>query len=178
VLGAQIATSSDGFHWTNQVSGVQGLLSSVTFGGDTFVVVGEPELILSSADGINWTQRPATVEALGSVTYGKDSVVAVGGYYTAVPIAAALQSGGQPQMCLQALGWAGPFSAPYFTLMLWAEGPFRLQYSPVLTEASWTDLFTAEHPVERTAGSRWFQSLRCGPPPLTFPLAALCALCP
>src|SRR5205823_14698533 len=76
----------------------------VAFGGDSFVAVGEPRLILSSTDAINWTQHATRVDGLQGVTYGNGSFVAVGGYYTDHPRGVAVQSGGRPQMCLETLG--------------------------------------------------------------------------
>ncbi len=125
--GSSIATSSDGVQWTNQSSGVQSGLSGVAFGGDSFVAVGEPRLILSSTDAINWTQHATRVDGLQGVTYGNGSFVAVGAYYTDHPRGVAVQSGGRPQMCLETLGlWSGVES----WLPSLAERGARSQLSP------------------------------------------------
>jgi hypothetical protein len=145
--GSSIATSSDGVQWTNQSSGVQSGLSGVAFGGDSFAAVGEPQLILSSTDAINWTQHATRVDGFQGITYGKGSFVAVGGYYTDHPRGVAVQSGGRPQMCLKALGF-GPAWNPGFQLLLTAEHgrSYRLQSSPVLPAVSWTDIEAIDLP--------------------------------
>jgi hypothetical protein len=136
-----IATSSDGVQWTSQLSGVQGQLHAVAFGADSFVAAGEPHLLLSSTNAINWKQHAASVDAFLGVTHGNGSFVAVGGFYTALPRGVAVQSGGRPQLCLQSIGF-GPSWSPGFWLLLTAEGDraYRLQSSPQLPAISWTDV--------------------------------------
>ena len=140
-VGSSIATSSDGIMWTNQSPGVPSGLHAVAFGADSFVAVGEPQLILSSSDAVHWTQHPTSVDGLRGVTHGKGSFVAVGGYYTDHPRGVAVQSGGRPQACLQALGF-GPSWDPGFRLLLTAEHDrtYRLQSSALLPAASWIDV--------------------------------------
>jgi len=55
-------------------------LHDVAFGNGRFVAVGQPTLVATSTDGIDWTQRQlAGFEYLKSVTYGNGRFVAVGG---------------------------------------------------------------------------------------------------
>ncbi len=147
-VGSSIATSSDGIKWTNQSSGVSGGLSAAAFGADRFVAASDGGSLLSSTDGISWRQHSTSVDALGAVTYGNGSFVAVGGYYSNHPRGVAVQSGGRPQMCLQALGF-GPMWDPGFRLLLTAEHgrSYRLQSSPVLPAVSWTDVDSVALPL-------------------------------
>jgi len=140
-VGSSIATSSDGVHWTNQSLGLLGQVLAVAFGANSFVAVGEPELILSSTDAINWAQHPTSVESLASVTYGNSDFVAVGGYYVGDPIGVAVQSGGRPQVVLHALGFS-PSGDPGFRLLLCAERgrTYRLQAAPLFPAGLWTDV--------------------------------------
>jgi hypothetical protein len=101
--GSAIATSADGVRWTNQTVEVNGRLNGVAFGDDSFVAIGEPQLILSSTDAIHWIQHATPVDSLQGITYGQGSFVAVGGYATDHPRGVAVQSGGGPQICLEAL---------------------------------------------------------------------------
>jgi hypothetical protein len=55
------------------------ILTSVAYGNDTFVVVGDNGIILTSPDGETWTQRTSgTSSTLLGVCYGNDTFVAVG----------------------------------------------------------------------------------------------------
>jgi hypothetical protein len=55
-------------------------LYCVTYGNGTFVVVGSGGTILTSSDGVTWTQRTSgTSNRLYGVTYGNGTFVAVGG---------------------------------------------------------------------------------------------------
>jgi len=138
-----IATSPDGVQWTSQLSGVTGTLHAVSFAADAFVAAGEPRLLLSSTNAINWRQHPATTDALLGVTYGNNSFVAGGGYYTDVPRAAAVVSGSSTQAVLQAVGFVSS-PKPGFQVLLTAERghTYRLQVSPSLPAASWTDVLS------------------------------------
>ncbi|HRZ35468.1 MAG TPA: hypothetical protein P5534_03800 [Candidatus Paceibacterota bacterium] len=146
-VGSSIATSSDGVEWTNHSVGPLGRLAAVTFGGESFAAVGEPQLILSSTDAVHWTQHPTRVDGLHGVTHGNGSFVAIGGYYTDHPRGVAVQSGGRPQVCLQALG-LGPSWEPGVRLLLTAEHghTYRLQSSPQLPTASWIDVSSISLP--------------------------------
>ncbi|MBI2924480.1 MAG: hypothetical protein HYY24_02115 [Verrucomicrobia bacterium] len=137
-VGSAIATSSDGVEWTKREAGLPGGLSAVTFGAEQFVAVGDGGLLLSSTDGVEWRQHTTSVDGFLGVTYGNGSFIAVGGFYTALPRGVAVQSGGRPQVCLEALGF-GPVWAPGFRVVLTAEGgAYRLQSSPLLPAISWT----------------------------------------
>ncbi len=68
--------------WTERISGtdVFDWLSEVTYGNNTFVAVGWHGAILTSPDGVTWTERTSgTTESLKGVTYGNNTFVAVGG---------------------------------------------------------------------------------------------------
>jgi hypothetical protein len=55
-------------------------LNAVTYGNGMFVAVGNSGIIVTSPDGINWTQQANTSEtSLLAVAYGNGSYVAVGG---------------------------------------------------------------------------------------------------
>ena len=70
--------SGAGTTWTVRVPGFSGL-DGVAYGNDTFVAVGEDGAILTSPDGVNWTQRTSgTSNRLRGVTYGNGLFVAVG----------------------------------------------------------------------------------------------------
>ncbi len=54
-------------------------LSDVTYGNGTFVVVGLGGAILTSPDGMRWTQRASSMfKLLSGVAYGNGTFVAVG----------------------------------------------------------------------------------------------------
>jgi len=88
-----ILTSLDSKTWTAQTSGNAHYLNGVAYGNGTFVVVGGTEfdpsngawhggsgIILSSTDGISWTQRTSAVARfVYGVAYGNNKFVAVGG---------------------------------------------------------------------------------------------------
>jgi hypothetical protein len=61
-------------------------LNSITFGNNTFVAVGNTGTILSSHDGLTWTEEnfmdSGTIEDLNGVAYGNDVFVAVGNHGT------------------------------------------------------------------------------------------------
>jgi hypothetical protein len=69
--------SGAGTTWTLRSTGKQ--LNGVAYGNNTFVVVGENGIILTSSDGMSWTVRNSGANApLYSVTYGNGLFVAVG----------------------------------------------------------------------------------------------------
>jgi hypothetical protein len=70
--------SGVGTTWTSRTS--QGnLLNGVAYGNGTFVAVGRNGTILTSPDGVGWTQRTSgTSNHLNGVTYGNGLFVAVG----------------------------------------------------------------------------------------------------
>ena len=70
-----------GTTWTSRNSGTP--LYAVTYGNNTFVAVGAYGTILTSTDGVSWTQRTSpTSNHLRAVTYGNNTFVAVGDYGT------------------------------------------------------------------------------------------------
>ena len=141
-LGDGFGVSPDGICWRRE-SRVCGSSSGTTTQLTVFVAVGLS--LATSFDGVAWANQSAGVSSgLRAGVVGADSVVAVGevgGYYTDHPRGAAAQSGGRPQACLQALGF-GPVWDPGFRLLLTAEQgrSYRLQSSPQLPAASWTDV--------------------------------------
>jgi hypothetical protein len=71
--------SGVGTTWTLRMMGFRALYC-VTYGNGTFVVVGSGGTILTSSDGVTWTQRTSgTSNRLYGVTYGNGTFVAVGG---------------------------------------------------------------------------------------------------
>lgn len=67
--------------WTNLTTSTpsQGWLKSVTWTGSQLVAVGELGAILTSPDGVQWSdQSSETLAGLRSVTWGRDRLVAVG----------------------------------------------------------------------------------------------------
>jgi hypothetical protein len=78
-------TSTDnGISWT-QKTGITGNFSSVTYGNNTFVAVGQEDFntgitpVMTSTDnGISWTLETGIIGNFNSVTYGNNTFVAVG----------------------------------------------------------------------------------------------------
>jgi hypothetical protein len=70
-----------GTTWTSRTS--QGYsLNGVAYGNGRFVAVGNGGTILTSPDGVSWTQRTSgTIYPLYGVAYGNGTFVAVGGYF-------------------------------------------------------------------------------------------------
>ena len=74
-----VVASPDGITWT-RVATPSGNWSSVIYANGKFVAVGNPNIAMTSSDGITWAS--AALVQTGdwkSVTYGKDKFVAVGG---------------------------------------------------------------------------------------------------
>ena len=70
-----VMTSSNGTAWTPQQSGATSYLNSIAYGNNTFVALAET--IVTSSDGVTWTQIPGYYD-LSSVAYGNNTFVAVG----------------------------------------------------------------------------------------------------
>ncbi len=80
--GSCFADPLDNWHWRNPLP--QGNdLYAVVYGNGTFVAVSVDGTILTSPDGVTWTQRDSGVTRapLYGVTYGNNTFVAVGQYY-------------------------------------------------------------------------------------------------
>jgi hypothetical protein len=76
-----VLSSTDGMHWTSQISGLWGYLYSVTWGSNRFVIVGLLFTIGTSSDGVVWTEAPISDTVcyiLYAVNYGGNQFVAVG----------------------------------------------------------------------------------------------------
>lgn len=76
-VGSQILTSVDGIQWSQYL--VEGpSLSSVIWGQDRFVAVGDNGAVMTSPDGMNWTaQEPLSSGSLSGLTWGNGLYVAV-----------------------------------------------------------------------------------------------------
>ncbi len=81
---------SKGTSWTSRTSAADNTWNSVTYANDLFVAVGDQSTgtsnVMTSPDGINWTNRTSPISAWKSVTYGNGLFVAVG------PISAGTQN--------------------------------------------------------------------------------------
>lgn len=79
-IGA-VYTSSDGWNWQEQTSGVRGsILRQIAFGGGRFVAVGTAGVVIYSDDGTNWQRAVHPIFASwAGVAYGAGRFVAVGG---------------------------------------------------------------------------------------------------
>lgn len=85
-----VAESTDGVTWTDVLANPRGQLHDITYGGGTWVAVGQrwlndgnrKALVLSSTDGLNWTERETQVVGswFNGVAYGNNRFVAVGHY--------------------------------------------------------------------------------------------------
>jgi len=96
-LNGLILTSSDGITWTqrtNPVAGGTAGLNCVAFGNGTFVacgsrggvvVVGEPQgVVLTSPNGITWTQQQNLANQLTRVAFGNGTFVALSGVINSI----------------------------------------------------------------------------------------------
>lgn len=84
-VGAKILTSPDGVNWTekganvNQNSNVFQDLLAVAYGNGIFVAVGNNGAIMTSSDGITWTnQKSGTNDDLIAVAYGNGTFAVIG----------------------------------------------------------------------------------------------------
>lgn len=79
-IGA-VYTSTDGWNWQEQTSGVRGsILRQVAFGGGRFVAVGTAGVVIYSDDGANWQRAVHPIfTSWAGVAYGGGRFVAVGG---------------------------------------------------------------------------------------------------
>lgn len=69
----------DTWNWRNPLP-TGNTLRAVTYGANTFVAVGDHGTIVSSPDGMRWTQQPSGLtNALAGVAYGNGAFVVVGG---------------------------------------------------------------------------------------------------
>ncbi|MBU6399573.1 MAG: hypothetical protein KGS61_04595 [Verrucomicrobia bacterium] len=77
-IAAMLFYSSDGATWTRNPIAVPSLVS-ITWGNGQFCAVGLNGLVLTSADGISWTEHSAgTTNSFYAITYGNREFVAVG----------------------------------------------------------------------------------------------------
>jgi hypothetical protein len=74
-----ILTSPDGMVWTARNSGIsRNHFNALTYGKNTYVVVGGNGLILTSPDGVDWTVRPSGTDMdIYALAYGNDKFVAI-----------------------------------------------------------------------------------------------------
>lgn len=76
-VGDGISTSFDGINWSR--SGVTGPFRGIGYGNGFFVVVGDQGRILSSGDGVTWTNRYSwTTNSLNGVAWGNGKFVVAG----------------------------------------------------------------------------------------------------
>lgn len=144
-VGSSIVTSADGLVWNVQGDGSLNGFSAIAYGQGNFVAAGADGRLWSSPDAALWTPHESGIDGIRAVTYGHGSFVAVGGFYTAEPRGVAVQSGGRPQACVEALGF-GSAQNPGFHVLLTADPgrAYRLQSSPVLPANSWTEVGRVE----------------------------------
>lgn len=66
--------------WTQQDSGTDRFLYDVTFGNNLWIAIADEGAILSSPDGVQWTERPSDAGGAGleAVNFGSNRWVAVG----------------------------------------------------------------------------------------------------
>ena len=76
----KIATTTTGFAYTAQSSGVATALNAVCFGNGLFVAVGSSGVLLTSSDGASWTARTSSfgTTAINAIAYAAGTYVAVG----------------------------------------------------------------------------------------------------
>ena len=92
----KILTSSDsGVTWTSRTSGTDNPLFGITYGNGTFVAAGgdfwriPPErTIVTSPDGVTWTDTSSLSIPISAITYGSDTFGAAGYYYRLAIISA------------------------------------------------------------------------------------------
>ena len=76
-VGAGILSSTDGINWSQ--SGATGSFKGIAYGNGGFLVVGDQGRILSSADGVTWTDRNSwTTNSLDGVAWGNGKFVVAG----------------------------------------------------------------------------------------------------
>ena len=82
VGGTNIKTSTNGTSWTNRTNPTSYNLSDVCYNGNTFIIAGENESIISSSDGSSWSliYEGSTYPEIKDLCYSteKDLLVAVG----------------------------------------------------------------------------------------------------
>ncbi|MFD1175045.1 cadherin-like beta sandwich domain-containing protein [Paenibacillus puldeungensis] len=80
--GGLVITSEDGENWSEQRSVSDNQLDGIAYNGSLFVVVGENGTLLTSPDGVSWTDRSASSgfgnASMYRVAYGNGMFVAVG----------------------------------------------------------------------------------------------------
>jgi PKD repeat protein len=138
INGGAIWTSPDGATWTMRIS-YDNEFYSVTYGNDCFVAVGHWGTVLTSHDGITWTEmNSGTYANLKGVTYNNGTFVAVGhDWYKDVGIILTSPDGET---------WAERTSGTYFglTAATCGNGNFVVvgQYGTILTSsdgATWAE---------------------------------------
>jgi len=138
-----ILRSSDAVNWANANSVATEWLQDVTFGNDTFVAVGDRD-VLCSDDGISWTPLISGAPApfLGKVVYGDGRFVAVGWTIMRAEVAQAVLS--EPRLAN---------GVSEFLISGEKGRVYRLQAATLLSPADWVDLgsVTNSAAVERFA---------------------------
>ena len=73
-----VVTSFDGTNWTRRSAGTSKYLTGVAFGGGQFVALGSNGSLLTSTNGIAWTDNTIGPGTFHDITYGAGQFVAVG----------------------------------------------------------------------------------------------------
>jgi hypothetical protein len=133
-----ILTSPDGINWFSGIkikTGYKGLggAQAIAYGAGYFVAVGEAG-ILTSADGLNWVQRPTGSHLLRGIAYGNGHFVGVG--FTGIIV----QSGSIINLEIRPNTATG-------LLSLSLEGPAGLDYAIQTSTdlVSWRDVTKISH---------------------------------
>jgi len=84
-----IVTSADGTNWLVRVAGISPGLRKVAYGNGQFVAMGENGIMLSSADGVNWTQP----QQLTDWSLGPDGIAYGNGHFVVLSRTGILESG-------------------------------------------------------------------------------------
>lgn len=123
VGGCTTLSSSDGATWSAQRLQIDGRLVGVTWGGSQFVAVGyvpgpressggftsTRAIIVTSPDGVTWTQRSAAASGLKDVAWSGEQLVAVGDAILTSPdgVTWSTQSAPVDRYGLEGVTWGG-----------------------------------------------------------------------
>jgi hypothetical protein len=151
---------STGINWIDQQTVTVPGLESVTFDQDTFVATGIDGRIWSSPDAQLWTPAETGVDGLERGHVRQRKFYCGRRFLHQLARGVATQSGGQPQLCLQALGFESGLS-PGFHLSATVEGgrTYHLQSAPELPADSWTEVSRVSIPARDLAGDAAFRRL-------------------
>ena len=125
-----VLVSTNGVDWQSRTSGTTSNLNAVTRGADRFVAVSQG-LVLTSTDGLTWTNFHVPASSLSGVTWGNGLYVAVG-------------ASGTVLTSPDGLAWARQNSGTttYLSDVTWGQGQFVAvggPYGIVLTSTDGTN---------------------------------------